>query len=121
MKYLEGLGHPQGLVNPADGRTDFDVSNGVGKTYIGIYCDSNTTDSTDPTEYAWSLIKGERGDQGIPGTRGADGRTPYFHIAYANSADGTINFDASNSDGKIYIGQYTDYTQADSTNPPSVS
>lgn len=103
----------------ADGKTDFDVSNGTGKTYIGIYCDSNFADSMDPDKYTWSLIKGERGDQGIPGTKGADGQTPYFHIAYANSSDGTINFDVSNSDGKLYIGQYTDYTQADSTNPAS--
>ena len=78
--------------NSVDGRTDFDVSNGVGKTYIGIYCDSNTTDSTDPTEYAWSLIKGERGDQGIPGTKGADGRTPYFHTAWSYSLDGKNGF-----------------------------
>ena len=105
--------------NSADGRSDFDVSNGKGKTYIGIYVDSNPTDSTDPTKYTWTLIKGERGDQGIPGPKGADGRTPYFHVAYADSSDGTINFDLSNSNGKLYIGQYTDYTQADSTNPAS--
>lgn len=107
--------------NSGDGKTDFDVSNGTGKTYIGIYCDSNFADSMDPTKYTWTLIKGERGDQGIPGTKGADGQTPYFHIAYANSGDGTVDFDVSNSDGKTYIGQYTDYTQADSTNPASYS
>lgn len=105
----------------SDGKLGFDVSNGTGKTYIGVYCDSNITDSTDPTKYTWSLIKGERGDQGIPGTKGADGRTPYFHIAYANSSDGSVGFDVSNSFGKFYIGQYTDYTQADSTNPASYS
>ena len=120
---------PQGLpsythiayANSSDGKTDFNVSDGTGKTYIGIYCDSNSTDSTDPTMYNWTLIKGERGDQGIPGTKGADGLTPYFHIAYANSSDGTVDFDVSNSNGKTYIGQYTDYTQADSTNPASYS
>lgn len=124
-----GATGPQGLpsythiayATSADGKTGFDISNGTGKTYIGIYCDSNATDSTDPTMYNWSLIKGERGDQGIPGTKGADGLTPYFHISYANSSDGTIDFDVSNSNGKTYIGQYTDYTQADSTNPASYS
>ncbi|MBT9068494.1 hypothetical protein ACXO8J_07810, partial [Lactobacillus delbrueckii subsp. bulgaricus] len=123
----QGVQGPQGLssythiayANSSDGRTDFDVSNGAGKTYIGIYCDFNATDSMDPTKYTWSRIKGERGDQGIPGAKGEDGRTPYFHIAYANSADGTVDFDVSNSDGKLYIGQYTDYTQADSTSPAS--
>lgn len=126
---IQGPTGPQGLpsythiayANSGDGKTDFDVSNGTDKTYIGVYCDSEAADSMDPARYTWSLIKGERGDQGIPGTKGADGQTPYFHIAYANSSDGAINFDVSNSDGKLYIGQYTDYTQADSTNPASYS
>lgn len=103
----------------AEGKSGFDVSNGEGKTYIGIYVDSNSEDSTDPTKYAWSLIKGADGAQGIQGPRGADGRTPYFHIAYANSSDGTVGFDVSNSVGKLYIGQYTDYAQTDSLNPAS--
>ncbi|MCD5488373.1 hypothetical protein [Lactobacillus delbrueckii] len=105
--------------NSSDGRSDFDVSNGTNKTYIGIYVDSTPTDSTDPTKYTWTLIKGADGAQGVPGPKGVDGRTPYFHVAYANSSDGAIGFDVSNSDGKLYIGQYTDYTQADSTNPAS--
>lgn len=126
---IQGPTGPQGLpsythiayANSSDGTINFDVNNGAGKTYIGIYCDSEASDSKDPTKYTWSLIKGERGDQGIPGTKGADGQTPYLHIAYANSSDGTIGFDVSNSVGKLYIGQYTDYTQADSTNPASYS
>ncbi|MFV4981502.1 hypothetical protein [Lactobacillus delbrueckii] len=125
----QGVQGPQGTPsythiaysNSADGKTDFDVGNGADKTYIGIYVDSNPTDSTDPTQYTWTLIKGADGADGIPGPKGADGRTPYFHVAYANSSDGAINFDVSNSDGKLYIGQYTDYTQADSTNPASYS
>ena len=103
----------------ADGKSGFDVSNGEGKTYIGIYVDSSSEDSTNPTKYAWSLIKGADGAQGIQGPKGADGRTPYFHIAYANSSDGTVGFDASNSVGKLYIGQYTDYAQTDSSDPKS--
>lgn len=43
-----------------------------------------------------------------------DGKTPYLHIAYANSADGKTGFSVSDSTDKLYIGQYTDYTQADS-------
>ena len=123
----QGIQGPQGVssythiayANSADGQSGFDVSNGSGKTYIGVYVDSNSTDSADPAKYTWTLIKGERGDQGIPGTKGADGQTPYFHIAYADSSDGSIGFDTTNSSGKLYIGQYTDYTQADSTNPAS--
>ncbi|MCW8644491.1 hypothetical protein OQG70_04310, partial [Streptococcus macedonicus] len=48
---------------------------------------------------------------------GADGRTPYLYIAYANSADGRTDFSTSNTDNKRYLGTYTDYTQADSTDP----
>lgn len=107
--------------NSEDGKSDFDTSNGSGKDYIGVYVDLDPTDSTDPTKYMWSLIKGEQGNQGIPGAKGVDGRTPYFHIAYANSSDGTVGFDVSNSVGKIYIGQYTDYIPDDSTKPTSYS
>nr|WP_183121530.1 hypothetical protein [Streptococcus iniae] len=48
---------------------------------------------------------------------GADGKTPYWHTAYANSADGKTDFSLTVSDGKRYIGQYTDYVSADSSDP----
>lgn len=102
--------------NSADGRTDFSVSDS-NREYIGMYVDFTQNDSTDPTKYAWSKIKGTDGAIGTPGKPGADGKTPYLHIAYANSADGKTGFDVSNSAGKFYIGQYTDFTQADSTDP----
>ncbi|WP_378958334.1 hypothetical protein [Mediterraneibacter gnavus] len=102
--------------NSADGRTDFSVSDS-NREYIGMYVDFIPNDSTDPTKYAWSKIKGTDGAIGTPGKPGADGKTPYLHIAYANSADGKTGFDVSNSAGKFYIGQYTDFTQADSTDP----
>ena len=60
---------------------------------------------------------GTPGETGAPGKPGADGKTPYLHIAYANSADGKTGFSATDSTDKLYIGQYTDYTQADSTDP----
>lgn len=59
-------------------------------------------------------LQGPRGENGIPGEPGEDGRTPYLHIAYANSADGKIGFSTTNSEGKLYIGQYTDYELEDS-------
>lgn len=102
--------------NSADGRTDFSVSDS-NREYIGMYVDFIPNDSTDPTKYAWSKIKGANGENGTPGKPGADGKTTYLHIAYANSADGKTGFDVSNSAGKFYIGQYTDFTQADSTDP----
>lgn len=89
-------------------------------TYIGTYVDFTSADSTDPSKYTWSRFKGsqgEKGDQGIPGVNGIDGNTSYLHIAYANSADGATGFSVSDSDGKMYIGQYTDFAIADSTDP----
>ena len=106
--------------NSADGTKDFSVSDG-NREYIGMYVDFVEADSTDPTKYTWSLIKGADGAQGVPGTPGANGKTPYFHIAYANSADGRTGFSVDDSVNKLYIGQYTDYTPDDSTDPARYS
>ncbi|MDM7474825.1 hypothetical protein, partial [Lactococcus lactis] len=116
------------------GTAGFDVSNATGKTYIGQYTDFTANDSTDPSKYAWTLIKGDKGDKGAtgpqgpqgergiagatgatgsPGPKGADGRSSYIHIKYApviNPTDSQIT-DTPNA----YIGVYTDYNQADST------
>nr|DAF77488.1 MAG TPA: tail protein [Bacteriophage sp.] len=106
--------------NSSDGKTDFSVSDSSRK-YIGMYVDFAEQDSTNPDSYAWSLIKGADGAQGVPGKAGSDGKTPYFHVAYANSADGKTGFDVVVSAGKQYIGQYTDYTPDDSTDPTKYS
>lgn len=106
--------------NSADGTKDFSVSDG-NREYIGMYVDFVEADSTNPAKYTWSLIKGADGAQGVPGTPGADGKTPYFHIAYANSADGRTGFSVDDSVNKLYIGQYTDYTPNDSTDPTKYS
>jgi len=93
----------------------------TGKTYVGTYVDFTQTDSTDPTDYTWSLFvgvdgtNGLNGSDGIAGTNGADGATSYFHIAYGTSTSGS-NFSQSPT-GKTYVGTYVDTTQADSTNP----
>lgn len=92
----------QGIAGPkgADGRTQYthiayaDTASGGGfsqspanKNYIGMYVDFEEIDSTNPSKYAWSLIKGADGEQGVAGPKGEDGRTPYFHTAYINSTD----------------------------------
>ena len=102
--------------NSSDGKVGFSVSDSD-RDYIGMYVDEVEADSTDPTKYAWTKIKGADGTQGIQGKPGADGKTPYFHIAYATSADGKTGFSITESTGKTYIGVYTDYTKADSTDP----
>lgn len=132
---LQGPKGDQGIQGPkgADGKTQYthiayanDATGGgfsqtdQTKAYIGMYVDFNATDSNDPTKYRWSKWHGDKGAtgaQGIQGPKGADGRTPYLHIAYANSADGRTGFSTSNTDNKRYLGTYTDYTQADSTDP----
>ncbi|HER8421933.1 TPA: hypothetical protein VMM21_001217 [Streptococcus pyogenes] len=132
---LQGPKGDQGIQGPkgADGKTQYthiayaDNATGGGfsqtdqtKAYIGMYVDFTATDSTDVSKYKWSKWHGDKGAtgaQGIQGPKGADGRTPYLHIAYANSADGRTDFSTSNSGNKRYLGTYTDYTQADSTDP----
>lgn len=89
--------------------------------YIGTYTDFSGVDSTDPTKYTWAKFEGDQGAQGVPGTPGVNGKTPYFHIAYANSADGRTGFSVDDSVNKLYIGQYTDYTPDDSTDPTKYS
>ena len=98
-----------------------DYSNGASMSdnsnlkYIGIYTGTSPTPPTTASSYLWSKIKGEDGANGIPGTKGADGRTPYFHTAYSNSATGDRDFSTTNSTGKEYIGTYSDFEVADST------
>ncbi|HGD9465394.1 TPA: N-acetylmuramoyl-L-alanine amidase, partial [Streptococcus agalactiae] len=99
------------------GTTGFSVSDNIGKTYIGMYVDDNIIDSNDPKKYKWNLIKGADGARGIQGPAGADGKTPYWHVAYANSSDGKTDFSVTDSLNKRYIGQYTDYIAIDSSDP----
>ncbi|RND91731.1 phage tail protein [Lacticaseibacillus paracasei] len=105
--------------NSQDGKTDFSTTDSNRK-YIGFYSDFTSGDSTNPSDYNWSLIKGAdgaNGKDGVPGKAGADGKTSYFHIAYADSSDGKTNFSLDTPGSRKYIGSYTDFTQADSTNP----
>ncbi|WP_375155863.1 phage tail protein [Lacticaseibacillus paracasei] len=105
--------------NSQDGHTDFSTTDSNRK-YIGFYSDFTSGDSTNPSAYSWSLIKGADGadgKDGVPGKAGVDGKTPYFHIAYADSSDGNTNFSLDTPGSRKYIGSYTDFTQADSTNP----
>ncbi len=123
-----GLEGPKGLdgkssythiayADSADGKTGFTVSESLNKAYIGMYVDNVATDSTDPTKYNWTLVKGADGKDGIPGPKGLDGKTPYLHIAYANSSDGKTDFSLEEVGNRIFIGTYTDFEESDSTDP----
>ena len=97
-----------------------DFSNGANMSdnsnlkYIGIYTGTSQTPPTTASSYLWSKIKGEDGANGVPGAKGADGRTPYFHTAYSNSPTGDRDFSTTNSTGKEYIGTYSDFEINDS-------
>lgn len=99
-----------------------DYSNGANMSdnsnlkYIGIYTGTSSTAPTTASSYSWSKIKGEDGANGVPGAKGADGRTPYFHTAYSNSPTGDRDFSVTNSTNKLYIGTYSDFELADSNN-----
>lgn len=101
----------------ADGRQGFSTSYGSGKTYLGTYVDNVKVDSTDPSKYQWSLIKGADGEDGVPGRNGTDGKTYYLHIAYATSANGKQGFSTTDGSGKKYIGQCVDLAVKDPTDP----
>ncbi|GLI99112.1 carbohydrate-binding protein [Sphingobium sp. BS19] len=61
---------------------------------------------------------GAPGSDGAPGAPGADGVTTYTWIAYADSADGTVNFITSSPGGRAYIGIAANKTTStESTNP----
>ena len=97
----------------ADNATGGGFSLTTPKAYMGWYADFNETASNDPTKYKWGKWKG---DQGVPGQKGDDGKTSYFHLAYASSADGKTGFSFKES-GQQYQGYYTDFTQTSSTDP----
>lgn len=96
---------------------NFSIETNTNASYIGMYQDTNLVGSTDPTKYNWSLMRGLDGKDGLPGTPGADGKTPYWHTAWANSADGKTDFSLTDSEDKQFRGEYIDYIQADSTDP----
>ncbi|WP_445622299.1 phage tail protein [Lacticaseibacillus paracasei] len=94
------------------------------KKYMAFrYSNKSSVPSDNPADYAgkWALIKGADGADGVPGPKGADGKTSYFHTAYANSIDGKQGFSTTDGNGKSYFGQYVDQNQADSTDPTKYS
>lgn len=86
-----------------------------GKDYLGIATNRliKEADISDPTQYTWVKIKGE---QGIPGTAGKDGKTTYFHMKYSAVPNPTSYSDMTETPNK-YIGTYADYELDDSTDP----
>lgn len=96
--------------NPTD-----DMLTEVPAAYIGICVDTNLNDPTTASSYTWSRFSGKDGADGTPGLDGKDGEDSFVHFAYAQSADGSVNFNVCEYEGATYIGVYTDNIKADST------
>ena len=99
---------------------DDDQGNGIsndptGKAYIGLaYNKETAVESNNPSDYKWSDIKGE---PGVPGAVGADGKTYYTWIAYSDNADGSGMYQQPNNNTK-YIGiAVNKETVTESSNP----
>ena len=90
----------------------------TGKAYIGLaYNKDEPTESNRPGDYKWSKLKGE---DGIPGKPGADGKTYYTWVKYSMFSDGR-NMD-DNPEGKVYIGlAYNKEQQKEGTDPKAYS
>lgn len=54
------------------------------------------------------------GIDGTPGTSGVDGKTSYFHVKYSNDGGKTFTGNSGETVGD-WLGTYTDFTKADST------
>jgi len=81
--------------------------------YMGTYSDNILEDSMDYTKYTWTKVVG---DQGIPGTPGADGTPRYIWIKYATDIYGANLSDDPTS--RTYIGvAYNKLVSLESTTP----
>ena len=84
----QGIQGPQGVqgVKGVDGKTYYTwikyadsptsgmSDNPKGKLYLGVaYNKSTATESTNYSDYSWSLIKGDKGDKGATGATGSQG------------------------------------------------
>ncbi|EOW86045.1 phage tail spike protein [Enterococcus dispar] len=87
------------------------TENPVNAKYIGVQASQNPNPSTVPADYMWAEFKGQ---DGIPGEPGANGQTSYLHIKYSNDGGQTFTGNGGEDAGS-WMGQYVDFTQADST------
>ena len=112
-----------------DGQTFTDNNGETPGEWIGQYTDFEKNDSNVFSDYKWSKIKGEQGEQGPQGdtgpqgergptgSQGIPGTSSYFHVKYSANSNGDPMTDTPNT----YIGtavttsptaptSYTSYT-----------
>ena len=91
----------------------------TGKAYIGFaYNKLTATESNTPTDYTWSLIRGEQGNQGVEGPKGDDGVTTYTWIKYSANANGSELTDTPQAN-TAYIGIATNKTTPNESDTPT--
>lgn len=109
------IAHANGLDDEAF--KDFTTSTPDGRefVYMGTCVDENSPDPTNPNAYRWTKVEGK---QGLPGDPGNNGLTSHTHTAYANSADGQVDFTTTPGGAAFdYIGIYTDFEEKASNAP----
>lgn len=82
--------------------------------YIGFAITNSSGAPALKSAYKWTKYVGDDGANGTPGKSGADGKTPYFHVAWADSSNGAVGFTTQGGTDKKYMGTYTDFTLEDS-------
>lgn len=85
--------------------------------YIGFAVTNSNGAPALKSDYKWSKYVGDDGSNGTPGRPGTDGKTPYFHVAWADNSSGSSGFTTSGGTNKLYMGTYTDFTESDSIDP----
>lgn len=95
-----------------DGQTFTDNNGETSGEWIGQYTDFEKNDSNVFSDYKWSKIKGEQGEQGPQGatgpqgergptgSQGIPGTSSYFHVKYSANSNGNPMTDTPNT----YIG-----------------
>lgn len=87
--------------------------------YMGTASTTSPTAPTSTSAYTWVEIKGKDGTNGSPGQAGENGKTSYLHIKYSDDGLTFTEEDDMFALGErpsSWIGQYTDFVEADSTN-----
>ena len=74
--------------NSADGTEGFSTTESLNKLYIGQYTSENSGDSTNPSDYHWTLIKGKDGKDGADGSDGRGIATITNYYLATSLADG---------------------------------
>ena len=83
----------------------------------GYYLWIRTTTTYEPQLMVPNTVTYSYSRQGTDGADGEDGVSTYVHLAYSNSQDGTQDFSTSDSEGKWYLGTYTDHNEEGSQTP----